>query len=373
MSSKLNDRFDLVIVGGGISSLWLAWHLKVSGLRVAVVAQDFYGATSWHIPGFVCSGWQDNLTRLAHQYSEGFALDFWESSLEGFRKVNEFCRNHQIQVQIGHRLRLAADHLEEKELEKACLLGSRLCSTSFALEKIPYSPFMAQKEEAASALISMVELREILLKDQFVLNARYLSYEKVDGTFQVFTTRGVLSSNALVFCAHHAMAKMKLLPDASWVAYQDQWSELKCEKDIDLPIASYLSIRHHLDWAVLLNRRRLIVGGSRYLRKFAGLGFDQAEFKTDIETHQLKLWQSILDCRLSAVGKRQALVGLRVCDELPVIGAVSFDPQVFVMGGFAGYGLCWGFWAASQLAKLIVGESCSPMLRKLLPTRLRSL
>ena len=52
--------------------------------------------------------------------------------------------------------------------------------------------------------------------------------------------------------------------------------------------------------------------------------------------------------------KRKALIGLHVCDELPVIGPASFDKQILMAGGFSGYGLSWGFWAGNELARLIL-------------------
>ena len=127
-----------------------------------------------------------------------------------------------------------------------------------------------------------------------VQKASFISYEKRQGDFFVLTDQGAIRATFLVFCAHQAMQDFDLLPDQSWVSYQDQWVEVTSESNVALPAGSLVSYRHHLDWALVAKGNTLFLGGGRFLRRLAGIGFRNPEYLNVIEEHQIKTWQSLL-------------------------------------------------------------------------------
>ena len=84
---------DVLVVGGGFTGMWTAWHLKQldPGCRVVLIDSDRIGhGPSGRNGGFVDSLWV-SFARLEEKYGTAAALAICEASEDSVRQIGEFC------------------------------------------------------------------------------------------------------------------------------------------------------------------------------------------------------------------------------------------------------------------------------------------
>lgn len=93
------DReFDAVIVGGGFTGMWTAWHLTEGdpSLKVALVEADRIGfGPSGRNGGFVESMWE-SFGALSRRYGIGGALELAGAAEESVGQIGRFCEERGI-------------------------------------------------------------------------------------------------------------------------------------------------------------------------------------------------------------------------------------------------------------------------------------
>lgn len=92
-----DDReFDVVIVGGGFTGMWTAWHLTEAdpNLRVGLVESDRIGfGPSGRNGGFVESMWE-SFRALSRRYGPAGALELARAAGESVDQIGRFCEDH---------------------------------------------------------------------------------------------------------------------------------------------------------------------------------------------------------------------------------------------------------------------------------------
>jgi glycine/D-amino acid oxidase-like deaminating enzyme len=94
------QRADVVIVGGGFTGLWAAWHLRRNdpGLEIALLESDLTGhGPSGRNGGFVDAMWV-SFARLAERHGVSAALEIARASEESVDQIGEFCEEQGIDV-----------------------------------------------------------------------------------------------------------------------------------------------------------------------------------------------------------------------------------------------------------------------------------
>jgi glycine/D-amino acid oxidase-like deaminating enzyme len=89
---------DVVIVGGGYTGMWSAWHLleRDAGLRIAIVEQDICGGgPSGRNGGFV-NAWWDELDTLVELYGPEPALEAARAVSASVSAIGAWCAEHGV-------------------------------------------------------------------------------------------------------------------------------------------------------------------------------------------------------------------------------------------------------------------------------------
>jgi glycine/D-amino acid oxidase-like deaminating enzyme len=89
---------DVVILGGGYTGLWTAYHLKRldPGVDVVVLEQDVCGGgPSGRNGGFVDGFWSD-LPHLAHVFGDAAALRLCRAAEASVEAIGAFCADHDV-------------------------------------------------------------------------------------------------------------------------------------------------------------------------------------------------------------------------------------------------------------------------------------
>ena len=89
---------DVVILGGGYTGMWTAFHLKQldPGTDVVILEQDICGGgPSGRNGGFVNSYWGD-LPRLVSEFGDKAAISLCEAGEESVQAIGAFCAEHDV-------------------------------------------------------------------------------------------------------------------------------------------------------------------------------------------------------------------------------------------------------------------------------------
>ena len=109
--------------------------------------------------------------------------------------------------------------------------------------------------------------------------------------------------------------------------------------------------------------------------RFAGIGDAKPYIDNKISSYLSQRFTDYLPKlrdRLQLV-TTTALIGVRPCDELPIIGPMYGNDRLLFACGYLGNGLSWGFQAGKCLAELITEGQSATLPRQLWPERLRSM
>jgi glycine/D-amino acid oxidase-like deaminating enzyme len=93
---------DVVILGGGYTGMWTAYHLKQLDLGVDVVLleQDICGGgPSGRNGGFLNSFWNEVET-LAHEFGDGAALRICRAGDDSVASIAAFCEEHAVDAEL---------------------------------------------------------------------------------------------------------------------------------------------------------------------------------------------------------------------------------------------------------------------------------
>ncbi|MGH6953582.1 MAG: NAD(P)/FAD-dependent oxidoreductase [Alphaproteobacteria bacterium] len=97
-------RCDVCVVGGGVTGLWTAIHLKERepALDVVLIDKGLCGSgSSGRNAGFVMS-WSPKIATLVALYGAQEAVRLFRASEEAVRSIGAFCRTHRIECQFRH-------------------------------------------------------------------------------------------------------------------------------------------------------------------------------------------------------------------------------------------------------------------------------
>ena len=386
-------HYNIVIVGAGVTGLSTAMHLANMGCdRILVLAPEQIPTRSVQSAGVALAGWLDNYTRWHHSFGEQRAQRFWQTAILAFDLLKSFCHHHLIRWQQGHRYHLGLEPSQANELMDAAeLLRRQGIASRFVPERKnqanvstdgPFSwtyPYQLDTDSAANldAVALLKKLKQMVGRQCHMVADRAKSVETREGRLEVRTDNASYSAELVVLASHHQISDLlPSLPEGSLVPYSDQWLEVGLAKPLPTPwqAGDYASFQFGHCWASLAAQDRLQLGGARFFRPMAGIGETIPYDSDKITGYLTDKWSEVLDISSPMrIHIRQALIGVRSCDEIPLIGPLPADSRILLASGFMGQGLSLGFWAGKCLAELIQNGICEELPREYWPERLRSL
>jgi glycine/D-amino acid oxidase-like deaminating enzyme len=101
---KGNLNADVVIVGGGFTGLWTAYHLTETkpDLKVIVLEQDICGGGPSGRNGGFASGWWDELDGLIALYGREQAVRACRAISDSINAIGDFCESHGVDAWYRH-------------------------------------------------------------------------------------------------------------------------------------------------------------------------------------------------------------------------------------------------------------------------------
>jgi glycine/D-amino acid oxidase-like deaminating enzyme len=91
-------RHDVVVLGGGYTGLWTAWHLTElsPGIRVAIVERDICGGGASGRNGGFVTGWWDELPALVERHGVDGGLAVARAASAAVDEIGAWTRKHRV-------------------------------------------------------------------------------------------------------------------------------------------------------------------------------------------------------------------------------------------------------------------------------------
>lgn len=383
----IKKAYHVVVIGGGITGLSTALHLKLLGVsHIALAQKGTLGSPSRIASGFCSGGYLDNFNRLSHLHGMKLANDLWTFGDNAFDFLKRYSKNHRVAFKEGHRLRLLTSKSELDEAREATAQLTAIGLEGNIIQQRPdglhervlaiqddglRSGFLVSEELFSSLNTVTANIHRIAAIKEIVRNN--------NGIRLTLTDDSIIQTEVAVIAAHTNTGELVPELAPALVPFIDQWSEIFCaNKTLPnwcLPGTTF-SANHTHEWGVLISDKSLRYGGGRYLRRMSGVECAHPHVEPNIIEHlkeQLTRTFSCLTRESISVTSTFGMVDLKPCDELPIIGPMYGEPRLLIATGFGGQGPHMGLYAGAQIAKLIAEGAAPNLPRALWPERLRAL
>ena len=369
-------EIDIAIIGSGITGLSTAYHLDKRGIERYLVLDRMTGSASAEAPGLVMGGLQDAFTRLSHAYGLTLAKEIWEFSDEALRALRAFLHEQGISYGDLSQLRLFTSEqelLEASVAEREFSEASYDCPVKKGSQAFGTKVLGTQKGTERAMWVETTRLLGALQTDR-VKRAEVSELSWDGDRVIVKTSQGVYRATMAILCCHTGIAR--LVPSLAdvLIPYVDQWIEFMLDdSSAELDSMMFLAQFGYV-WGAL-HERRLLLGGGRFLRKWAGIGEDQKQPLEAIDQflaeEAARLFPSLKWGKKPL--RKASQVGIRPCDEIPLFGPLPGRDQILVASGYMGFGLHLGFYGGKVLSDMVAQGYCRDLPTKLHTRRIRSL
>lgn len=401
LSATTNTIRDcqVAIIGAGITGLSTAYHLGQAGVEDIVVLSDPVRApAAVNTAGFTLGSLFDNITRVAHAYGLETAKEIYSFSQLARQSLIDFCQQQHVPVKLAPHLRLIVSSTELIESQKAVALFQQagFDARGLATDADEMASLLLRCREAHARMLPCNPSAVLALQDdglggghldgsllcqrlQALSQAEYLpaAVEQLcwqqDNSCVLQCGKHEIHCELVVLACHHHMVTLMPELEEIVIPYSDQWGSYRTEGN-QLATGLVLTANHGHEWAVVVSKTEIHLGGARFLRRLAGTGdavpCADAKITAYLQQRFLKFLPAItaLHCERTV-----PLIGVRPCDELPIIGPMYGNDRILLATGFMGNGLSWGFQAGKCLADLICCGHSKTLPRQLWPERLRAL
>ncbi len=403
------NQIPVVIAGAGITGLSAALHLAETGVQKILIVTGPSIPTSMTAPGMLTGGQRDNFTRVAAAHQTDFAKTMWQFGDRAFDLTTSWARNHGVPLATSRRLRLIAT---PEELTEATIAVRDMSSAGLA------SQLLRDKYLAASPWARTLGPRILAVQDDGerggwieaetmhrklrIATQAYPAVQFIDGTVENISGYAdpelsvsirapesqtgnkkiqTIKASFVIAACHLAIGDLIPSLKSALVSSADQWLNISGpldSNDLQSPWNSSgiaWSAFHNHEWGATQPNGKMLLGGGRILRKWAG--FEATESKVEVKISKYIIeqtkksfphWRADCEPLLEAAG-----LDCHPCDELPIVGPMYGEGRILVATGFMGQGLTLGFYSGFCLAKLLMTGRCDDLPRRLWPERLRSL
>ena len=355
-------------------------------------------SSSQQAAGFVLGSLFDNITRVAHAYGLEAAAEIYRFSQLARQSLLAFCKQQRVPVKLAPHLRLIVSSNELIESQKAVALFQQAGFAALNLttdaadtaqlllrqgkghaRMLPCNPdavFALQDDGLGGGHIDVQSLCQRLRdlgKAEYVAAAVEQLVWQQDKSCVLRCGGREVHSELVVMASHNHMVELMPEMEEVVIPYSDQWGSYRAEGN-QLTVGLVLTANHGHEWAVVTGEEEIHLGGARFLRRLAGTGDAVPRADAKITAYLQQRFLKFLPAVAALHCERTVpLIGVRPCDELPIIGPMYGNDRILLATGYMGNGLSWGFQAGKCLTELICHGHSKALPRRLWPERLRAL
>lgn len=358
---------DVAIIGGGITGLTAALHLKNAGSRVVVLEGNDIGAgTTGFTTAHLDMTTDHELKQLIDRFGEEVTRQVVDASRHAIDEIEARCNQFGdcdfVRVpsydytEIGDRPQWMQD-----QYEAGCRLNVPVSLTDIV--PLPFHCTHAVRTEQQGRFHSQRYLQHLAAQvhggGSFVFE--HTRAQPPEPGQPVFTNSGGEVRAKDVFVATHSAFLKVSQWDLRVAPYQSYVIGIRVEEKI--PDALYWDDAepyHYTRWASSDDPRLLLVGGADHK---TGQGGDECDGFRTLEEYAAERY------KVEAVEFRWSAEFFEPADGLPYVGRVPNWNNIFVATGYSGTGMTLGTVAGRLVADLIL-ERPNPLAESFSPGRL---
>lgn len=356
---------DVLIVGAGISGASVAYWLRDSGLRVALVEQKqlAWGASGRNT-GFLLTGTSEPYSRVVDQFGRERARTIWELTRENHRLLRERIVGDDPDG-LGYRAVgscvLACSETEERELERSLALlredGANVtwrsaAATNAAWDSEGFHGALIQRDDAAVDPVRLVARIYERSGAALYEGHEVFGWSHGDDGVVLTTSHGRFKASAVVLATNGYLPQLS--SHFREMVYPTRGQVLVTEPMGKRFLDEVVYADFGYEYFRQLDDTRLMLGGWRQDYAASEIGYSdettavvQEGLDQFLRRHFPRMGSTRVAYRWSGVmGFSQ--------DALPFIGALPESPQVFYCGGFTGHGLGLAFLVGKLTAELLL-------------------
>lgn len=349
---KENIKIDILVIGGGITGLSCCYHLKNTGLKVALVEANKIGqGVTSRTTGKLTYMQEDIYSKICKEKSFSAARDYYNSQKDAINLVIDIIKKNKINcdLQESDSFIFTENKVNKEIIEDEKKLLERFGDNSLITENLDYQSINSQYALKATdcyvfhPLKYLEGLRKVLQKNSIKIyeNTRIISIEKSLDHFVCKTSTNKIKAKKIVVATHYPyflkpfFTPFKVSLEKSYISASP--TDVKDSNfnaiNIDTPSKS---IRFHESCD---KKYQIFLLGSRNIAEKLrdDVHFKNLKEKTD-EIHYV--WSNI---------------DIKTPDHLPYIGKISQD--LYIATGYNTWGMTNGSIAGLIISDLIQNKS----------------
>ncbi|MBW3540211.1 MAG: FAD-binding oxidoreductase, partial [Planctomycetes bacterium] len=357
---------DVAIIGGGITGLTAALHLKKAGRRVVVleagrIAAGTSSGTSGHLETLPDSG----LERLISNFGEEAARQIVTARLAAIDQIETWSRDYRIDCDFARVPAFVYSESESgrRELEPEREAAARVGLKASAASAIPLpfktaGGFRVEDQGRFHSVRYLAGLAAAVNGDGSAVCEHTRAQPPEDGDpCTIQTDAGCVKANHVIVATHSGFLGVSQL-DTRVAPYQSYVMTVRIAKNV--PDALYWDDAepyHYIRLAPGASPDQLIVGGADHK---TGHGDGRSSYE-DLERYIRERFE------VRAIEHRWSAELFEPADGVPLIGRAFGWKHVYVATGYSGSGLTWGTVGGRVLADLLLDQD-NPLAEVVTPS-----
>jgi len=359
-------RFDLAIIGGGISGIAAAIECESRGLRAVILERHTLGSgASGRNAGYLMRGMADTYAVAVRTLGRDVARAVWELSEQNLVALK--AQGIERAAGFAHRpsCLLALNESDEADLRQSheMLLEDGFASELLEANEIP-EPVGSRANARAGLVnpndaicdpVAMLAVLSAKLKTTRIIeNCEVCALEPENEGVCVRTRLGVIRADRVMVCANAWAGE--LLPEMRSVIVpaRGQMLAARPAQPIELKHAYY--INRGDEYLRSAPDGLLLMGGARRFEPEDQKG-DQSGTAPEVQSVLEDYLRTLVTERYEVVARWSGVMGLSP-DGLPIAGPVVGLSHVWVCAGFSGHGMSLAYTVARRTAEaFLTGQS----------------
>jgi gamma-glutamylputrescine oxidase len=367
---ELPARAEVVVIGGGITGVSLAYWLGTLGIEAAVLeARGLAGGATGKNGGHISPGTGERFSESCQRYGEPVARAIWDFSHRCAAAVADFAVAHAINCDLRFggsvSLALTRDELRQVEDSAAALqamgVKAELWDAATCAARTGSRDFLGGVLRPTAGQLWPARLVFGVAEQALAGGARIYTetpvhaIERRAGSFDVRTGRGDVAA-ARVVHATNAWAR-RLVPALDGVIVPVRGQVIVTEP-VD-PMWSF-GLSTNLGYEYWLQRPdgRIVLGGMRWVTPTREEGTDDDTVIEPAVSRRLRAFLPEHFPALANVRIEHEWTGIMgfTPDRAPLVGPLPGSPGEYLAAGFHGHGMPMTFYAAKAVAEMIAGR-----------------
>lgn len=369
-------RADIVIVGGGLTGLSAAYHLKkrFPDKRIVILeaARCGYGASGRN--GGILQDFDNTLIMdIYHKKGREAAARYLKVDRQGPLLVRTLIRDHKIDCDLEEcgLIELALDHSDMQRLVRyhedweSLGIPSRIMKREDIGHEIMSERYCGGLHKDLSAVLNPAKFAAGLKSVLEMLGVEIFECSKVVSiqpgtTIKIETEFGNITSNAMVVATNaysHRIGffKNRIFPVATYIMATEPLLEEQMASIGWRGRQAMFDIRRECNYFRLTTDNRIVFGGglSPYFYKNEISSGNYRPSFDRLESDFLKIWPQLKGIRITHKWGGTLAMTL---DFHPTIGVTGVKKNIFYGVGYSGHGVSWSQLAGKIISQLYAGE-----------------